>query len=409
MRSSAAILCLLVLMGSVSAQTRDLHSFKKITLTKDFYAEGAGIGDINQDGKPDVIYGPYWYEGPDFKTRHEIYKPEVFDPTKYSNNFITFVYDVNNDKFPDILVNIWPGKEVFWYENPQNKGTAWKKHVAYPKVDNESPGFGDITGDGKPELIFHTGGILGYANPDPKDPTKQWKFTPISEKEKYGQYTHGLGFGDVTGDGKPDFLLGNAWWEQTDKSPWTKHAAGFGNGAHMHVYDVDGDGLNDIVTSLQAHGYGLAWFKQVKDGGKTTFQKNLILGDKPSDSPYGLRFSQLHAVELVDIDGDGLKDIVTGKRYWAHGPKGDVEPEKPAVLYWFKLVRTNAKGAHFIPYQIDDDSGVGTQFSVGDLNGDKLPDIVIGNKKGGYIFLHEVKKVSQEEYDKAQPRLQQGS
>ena len=104
-----------------------------------------------------------------------------------------------------------------------------------------------------------------------------------------------------------------------------------------------------------------------------------------------------------DIDGDGLKDIVTGKRFWAHGPKGDPEPGEPAVLYWFKLTRTD-DGVHYIPHKIDDDSGVGCQFSVGDVNGDGHPDIVTGNKKGGYIFLQEVKKVSKEEWEEAQPK-----
>ena len=32
----------------------------------------------------------------------------------------------------------------------------------------------------------------------------------------------------------------------------------------MAVYDVNGDGLNDVVTSLQAHGLGLSWFEQKK-------------------------------------------------------------------------------------------------------------------------------------------------
>ena len=105
------------------------------------------------------------------------------------------------------------------------------------------------------------------------------------------------------------------------------------------------------------------------------------------------------------MDGDGLKDIITGKRYWAHGPKGDSEPGAPAVLYWFKLVRSKKDGVHYIPHQIDNDSGVGTQFTVGDLTGDGHPDVVTGNKKGGYVFIQEVKKVSKEDWLKAQPKL----
>jgi hypothetical protein len=106
---------------------------------------------------------------------------------------------------------------------------------------------------------------------------------------------------------------------------------------------------------------------------------------------------------LSDIDGDGLQDIVTGKRYWAHGPKGDPEPNEPAVLYWFRLTRT-ATGVQFVPIKIDDDSGVGTQLTVGDLNGDKRSDIIVGNKKGTFVFLHQTRLVSLVEWEAAQPK-----
>jgi hypothetical protein len=35
-------------------------------------------------------------------------------------------------------------------------------------------------------------------------------------------------------------------------------------------------------------------------------------------------------------------------------------------------------------------SGVGTQVTVGDLNGDALPDIVSANKKGAFVFLQRL-------------------
>src|SRR5262249_49086287 len=58
----------------------------------------------------------------------------------------------------------------------------------------------------------------------------------------------------------------------------------------------------------------------------------LLLGD-------GGQFSlpaQTHAMHFVDINGDGLKDLVTGRRWWAHGPKGDAGPNDPAYIYWFE-------------------------------------------------------------------------
>ena len=52
--------------------TELLHTFKKVRMTDQFWAEGAAIGDFNRDGKMDVVSGAYWYEGPDFKKRREI-------------------------------------------------------------------------------------------------------------------------------------------------------------------------------------------------------------------------------------------------------------------------------------------------------------------------------------------------
>jgi hypothetical protein len=210
-----------------------------------------------------------------------------------------------------------------------------------------------------------------------------------------------LGLGDVSGDGRPDVLMAEGWWEQPAPggeaaSPWKKHPQAFGTGgAQMHAYDVDGDGDNDVITSLAGHGYGVSWFEQVRRDGETTFVEHPILPANPQDSLDGVQFSQPHAVELADIDGDGLRDIVTGKRFWAHGPGGDVDPQGAPVVYWFQLQRpatvtgNPATGVAWVPHRIDDASGVGTQIAVGDMTGDGRPDIVVGNKRGGCVFLQE--------------------
>src|SRR5438105_13267235 len=91
-------------------------------------------------------------------------------------------------------------------------------------------------------------------------------------------------------------------------------------------------------------------------------------------------------MHCVDINGDCVKDLVTGKRWWAHGPKGDADPTSPATLYWFEAKRDKDGVVKFIPHLIDDDSGIGTQFVVADFNGDKLSDIVVANKKGVFLF-----------------------
>lgn len=424
-----------------------LDSFKTIQLTDQFWAEGAHFGDFNRDGINDIVSGPFWYQGPGFEKRHEYapatqtFKRKRKDGTEetipgyegllgvnntYSENFLAYTYDLNHDGWLDILILGFPGKESSWFENPKGAERHWTRHVIFDVTDNESPTFADLTGDGKPEMICQTSraidarsriGQIGYATPDWNAPEKPWKFHPITpENPKWQRFTHGIGFGDVNGDGRNDILEKDGWWEQPSSlagdPQWKEHPFPFAakNGSsQMFAYDVDGDGDNDVITCLAAHGYGLAWYENIKENGEITFKAHVIMGAQPQDNKYGVKFSQLHAVDLIDMDGDGLKDIVTGKRIWAHGPTGDEEPGAAPVLYWFKLTRGSDGSVDYIPYQIDDNSGIGTQVVAADVTGDGLPDVVVGNKKGVFVSVHSKKKVSEQEWKQAQPKPMGGA
>lgn len=421
---------------TVGAQADDvIREFEKQELTPIYWSEGANFADFNQDGHPDVVSGPHIFLGPDFNHRYEYY-PAVA-PTKrlpndfgyYSNdNFFSFVFDFNADGWPDVLTVGLPNTPAYWYQNPGKSFSGpgperpdhWERHFVIDRVKNEAPGFGDITGDGVPELLMAYSTHYGYVSPNPVAPTLPWIFHPVSTSEEVvHHYTHGMGYGDVDGDGRNDLLEGNGWWQQPSSlqndPDWAFHPFPFADregdslwdglkgGGQMFAYDVNGDGLNDVITSLDAHGWGLSWFEQSRTGDKITFQEHSILSKQETntDNPYGVQFSQLHAVELADIDGDGLKDIVTGKTYRAHDFNDPGSRQDP-VIYYFRLTRQDGQ-VEFVPHQIDDQAGIGRQLVSGDLNGDGLIDLVVGNKNGTFVFIQKVRNVDRKEWEKAQP------
>lgn len=395
MSSMTAILSLL---AAVISQSADAVEFEKLQLTDKYYCDGIHFGDINRDGKADVVAGPFWYAGPKFDKATAFYEPVAMDPASNpSNSMYSFVRDFNGDGWPDILVlGRVKHHEAFWYENPRGKEGLWAKHFVFERIRGESPTLCDIDRDGKPELICHWDNQWGLLQPDPTAAEKPWKFRPIMPAGEWQEYYHGTGVGDVNGDGRDDLILNDGWWEQpprgSEQTFWTEHRFLFSadrGGAQMFAYDVDGDGRNDVITSLNAHGWGLAWFRQVRREGQITFEKQLIMGDRSELKKYGVAFTQPHALDLADVDGDGLKDILVGKRLWAHGPTGDIEPNEDPVVYWFQLKREGKGEARFVPHLIDDQSGVGVQVVGADVNGDRLTDVLTVSKRGTFVFLQK--------------------
>ena len=361
-------------------------SFKRTVLDELFRSEGVAVGDFNHDGKNDIAAGYVWYESPQWTLRLTGEKAPEYDPHSYSHAFQTFADDLNADGWADLIVVDWPGAQTWWLENPRAQGKPWKQHTLTPVTNTESPQYVDVDGDGRRDL-------LAAFSPDPKnfdgperrmgfmtrtsDPLATWQVHAVSAAgaPSTRRYSHGIGLGDINSDGRQDIFIKEGWWEapaKLDASEWKFHPAPLGEDcAQMFAFDIDGDGDNDVLSTA-AHKVGMWWHEQ-KSGDK--WETHLI-----DDS-----FTQTHALCIADINGDGLTDFVTGKRWWAHGPKGDINPGDPAVLFWYELRRASGKPT-WIAHPIDHDSGVGTQFEVADVNGDRLLDIVTANKKGVRYF-----------------------
>tara|TARA_R110002167_G_scaffold37529_7_gene117628 strand:+ start:688 stop:1800 length:1113 start_codon:yes stop_codon:yes gene_type:complete len=367
----------------VDGQSTTSTNFKKTTLTRDFISEGVAVADLNKDGQMDIVAGYYWFEAPNWE-RHEMAPSHTFDPRKgYSESFLNLGMDVNLDGWDDVVIIDFPGKPGFWFENPKNEDGTWKKHFIADSmgISNESPGFVDIDGDGRLDILcgdLEKKQIVWLQAPLRSGET-EWKRFELTAKNVPGteEFSHGIGYGDINKDGYNDVMVREGWFEgKADKASgdWLFHPANLGEPcSHMQVLDVNNDGKNDVV-SASAHKLGVWWHEQL-DG--ENFTTHLI----------STTTAQTHSSIMADLNGDGRADYITGKRYLAHNGRDAGDGDAP-YLFWIEF--TPDRSPYFTEHMIDKDSGAGLNIAVTDMNKDDKPDIIIANKNGVFLFENQI-------------------
>lgn len=365
----AVVLCLAAGLAAWSiVRTPDIP-FEKHTLDLGSN-ETCAVADLNRDGKPDIISGENWYEAPGW-TRHHFRDISYSD--NYIDNFSDLPIDVNGDGAPDIVSCSYFTKELYWVENPGRGLGVWKKHAIENGWSVEFVFLVDIDNDGRKQELLpqfgQTEAPLAWYE------LKNGSF--IRHVVSPRSYGHGIGAGDVNGDGRTDILTPKGWFEAPPDPrsgdwkfhpDWDLEATAF-----LYVLDINGDGRNDVVTS-SAHGYGLFWLEH---GDANHWTRHMI------DESW----SQAHAMTMVDLNGDGKMDFLTGKRYMAHNGHDPGERE-PLGIYWYEFLKGDNGKIEWVKHVIDYGSrtGGGMQIPVADLDGDGDLDFVVAGKSGLFLF-----------------------
>ena len=344
--------------------------------------EACGVFDVNGDGIPDIVSGEWWYEGPGFNKRHRI--GEVKTEGEYYCDFANIPLDVNGDGRMDYITSSWWSEALQWRENPGDPEKEWPLHDGAKCGNCERPMAWDVDGDGMLEIVPN----------NPGDPLTIFKLIVDDQGRGTGEFSktivrdeaqgHGLGCGDIAGNGRMDFVLNNGWLEAPEdpyNGEWIWHPEFElmpSASCPILVADVNGDGLNDIIVG-GGHAYGLDWWEQKMDAaGNRSWVRHPI-------DPFN---SQYHDMKWIDVDGDGECELVTGKRYRAHCGN-DPGTGDDYGIYYFKWNGESFSKQVIVYGAPHETTGLGIYFEMLDLTGNGLPDIVAPGKDGLYIFYNE--------------------
>jgi len=367
------------------ATAKKMPAFK-IKKIGTFRSEACGVADFNSDGKLDIVAGPYIYYAPDWKAFQysPIGEKKVDDKGKgYYDDFFNLILDINKDGKPDVLTGCWFTKENQWFENSGSDKAMWTRHLIEKLGNHETGKLEDVDGDGKAlEFLPHTYITCWYEIGKTPDGKPTMIRHTISDKAN----KLGAGAGDITGDGRPDIIRPDVWFEAPEnirKGEWKAHPIELAkiDGKITHtsniiVFDVNKDGLNDLLATT-AHKHGIFWYEQVRGEDKSISWKEHVIDNS---------WSQAHYLAFADINNDGEKEIITGKRFMAHNG-GDPDAFGNLCIRCYSF--TPGPNPVFSKHTITEAEGIsaGLNIETVDMDGDGDIDLVTTGKFGGPILL----------------------
>lgn len=372
-RFVAGVFVALLVVASAAARGDEVR-FQVRVINAESQFPSCAVFDVNRDGKLDLVSGGFWYEGPRWKQH---FLREVEQIRGRYDDYSNLPLDVNGDGWIDVVSVNYRSKSLYWVENPGEvlrtaPETPWKRRVIDTPGPMETGRLHDLNGDGKLDILPNCVGFAAWYELDQSTPGKPAFIKHDLPAEISG---HGIGLGDLNGDGRADLIGPRGWLaapenQTAGKWLWNPDFQLFRDASvPILVHDVDRDGDADLVYS-RAHRHGIYWLERV--------------GERWEQHAIDTSWSSSHSLLLVDIDGDGKEELITGKRYLAHDGKDPGEYD-PLCAYAYAF-QPQTKTWRRTTIHENPAIGFGLDPKAADLDGDGDSDLLYADRKGFYLL-----------------------